>query len=98
MDHFTCPRHDHTDEQHRPCVAWQFKTVQKRAVNNAQKGYIVEEGDFPERPVTRSESESGVRSNIFSAATEVEVQDVTKKWLKHSKERDGGRNLGAYSM
>ncbi|GBN03444.1 hypothetical protein AVEN_65363-1 [Araneus ventricosus] len=29
----------------------------KRAVNNAQKGYIVEEGDFPERPVTRSGSE-----------------------------------------
>ncbi|GBL88440.1 hypothetical protein AVEN_103078-1 [Araneus ventricosus] len=30
----------------------------KRAVNNAQKGYTVEEGDFPERPVTRSGSES----------------------------------------
>ncbi|GBM07242.1 hypothetical protein AVEN_25496-1 [Araneus ventricosus] len=51
------PRHDHTDEQHRPCVAWQFKSEQKRAVNNAQKGYRVEEGDFPERPVTRSGSE-----------------------------------------
>ncbi|GBN24866.1 hypothetical protein AVEN_161209-1 [Araneus ventricosus] len=55
---FTSPRHDHTDEQHRPCVASPFKSEQKRAVNNAQKGYIVEEGDFPERPVTRSGSES----------------------------------------
>ncbi|GBN17435.1 hypothetical protein AVEN_180685-1 [Araneus ventricosus] len=54
---FTSPRHDHTDEQHRPCVASPFKSEQKRAVNNAQKGYIVEEGDFPERPVTRSGSE-----------------------------------------
>ncbi|GBO10796.1 hypothetical protein AVEN_160248-1 [Araneus ventricosus] len=41
-------------EEHQP-LSWQFQNIEtkKRAVNNAQKGYIVEE-DFPERPVTRS--------------------------------------------
>ncbi|GBO38661.1 hypothetical protein AVEN_150149-1 [Araneus ventricosus] len=29
-----------------------------------------------------------MRSNIFSVATEVEVQDVSKKWLMHAKDRD----------
>ncbi|GBM80396.1 hypothetical protein AVEN_38777-1, partial [Araneus ventricosus] len=35
-----------------------------------------------------------VRNNMFSA--EVEIQDITKKWLMHAKDRDGGRNLRAY--
>ncbi|GBM58382.1 hypothetical protein AVEN_185486-1 [Araneus ventricosus] len=37
-----------------------------------------------------------VRNNgMFSAATEVEIQEITKRWLMHAKDRDGGRNLRA---
>ncbi|GBN94873.1 hypothetical protein AVEN_94883-1, partial [Araneus ventricosus] len=57
MDHLSTNRHDHTDEQHWKCVSPAVQAERKSAVNNAQKGYIVEEGDFPERPVTRSGSE-----------------------------------------
>ncbi|CAL1299133.1 unnamed protein product [Larinioides sclopetarius] len=40
-----------------------------------------------------------VRNNsICSAATEVEVQEATKKWLVHAKDRDGGRNHRAFLM
>ncbi|CAL1300301.1 unnamed protein product [Larinioides sclopetarius] len=40
-----------------------------------------------------------VRNNIIcSAATEVEVQEATKKWLMYAKDRDGGRNQRANLM
>ncbi|GBN68557.1 hypothetical protein AVEN_97037-1 [Araneus ventricosus] len=77
---FTSTRHDHTDEQHRPCVAWQFKSEQKRAVNNAQKGYIVEEGDFPERLVTRSGSES----KLITMKVETNKNDLLQLMLESS--------------
>ncbi|GBM24535.1 hypothetical protein AVEN_217116-1 [Araneus ventricosus] len=89
---FTSPRHDHTDEQHRPCVAWQFKSEQKRAVNNAQKGYIVEEGDFPERPVTRS----GTESTLITMKVEViknEKGSMLHKFIRRMKEVYGEQCL-----